>query len=92
MSWEAKLSEELTGSNQGLIDSDVHALTLSEAEQVDTRSWNASFLKLKGGDHSKAGDWAPYVVSDGLLITGQNPASSAPAAKVLLDHLRSNAA
>ena len=49
-------------------------------------------LKLRGGDYSKAGDWAPYVVSDGLLITGQNPASSAPAAKALLDHLRSNAA
>ena len=49
-------------------------------------------LKLKGGDYSKAGDWAPYVVSDGLLITGQNPASSAPAAKALLDHLRSDAA
>ena len=49
-------------------------------------------LKLKGGDYSKAADWAPYVVSDGLLITGQNPASSAPAAKVLLDHVRSKAA
>lgn len=48
-------------------------------------------LKLKGGDYSRAGDWAPYVASDGLLITGQNPASSAPAAQVLLDHLRSDA-
>ena len=45
-------------------------------------------LKLKGGDYSKTEDWASYVVSDGLLITGQNPASSAPAAKVLLDRLR----
>lgn len=48
-------------------------------------------LKLKGGDYSKAGDWAPYVVSDGLLITRQNPASSAPAAKELLNMLRSKA-
>jgi putative intracellular protease/amidase len=44
-------------------------------------------LKAKGGLYSKADDWAPYVVSDGLLITGQNPASSAPAAALLLKQL-----
>jgi putative intracellular protease/amidase len=44
-------------------------------------------LKAKGGLYSKAADWAPYVVTDGLLITGQNPASSGPAATVLLQHL-----
>ncbi|MDP9157044.1 MAG: type 1 glutamine amidotransferase domain-containing protein [Pseudomonadota bacterium] len=43
-------------------------------------------LKAKGGVYSKSDDWAPYVVSDGLLITGQNPASSAPAAALLLKH------
>jgi len=42
-------------------------------------------LKAKGGYFSKTGDWGVHVVSDGLLITGQNPASSGPAAKVLLD-------
>ncbi|MFL1897919.1 hypothetical protein ACJWDR_02350 [Streptomyces tauricus] len=30
------------------------------------------------------GDWEPYVVQDGLLITGQNPASSGPAADTLI--------
>jgi putative intracellular protease/amidase len=49
-------------------------------------------LKDKGGLYSKGPDWAPYVVSDGLLITGQNPASSGPAAKVLIDLLATNAA
>lgn len=44
-------------------------------------------LKAKGGIFSKVADWQPYVITDGLLITGQNPASSGPAAKVLLDHL-----
>jgi putative intracellular protease/amidase len=44
-------------------------------------------LKAKGGLFSKAGDWEPYVVTDGLLTTGQNPASSGPAAKVLLEIL-----
>lgn len=45
-------------------------------------------LKAKGGVYSKGPDWAPYVVSDGLLITGQNPASSAATAEQLLKRLR----
>jgi putative intracellular protease/amidase len=36
------------------------------------------------GIYSKGDDWQSYVVQDGLLITGQNPASSAEAAKLLL--------
>ncbi|WP_413760527.1 type 1 glutamine amidotransferase domain-containing protein [Streptomyces sp. MMBL 11-3] len=42
-------------------------------------------LKRLGGIYSKGEDWAPYVVRDGLLITGQNPASSAPAADALVE-------
>ncbi len=41
-------------------------------------------LKQNGGRYSKVGDWQPHVVTDGLLITGQNPASSEPVAKALL--------
>jgi putative intracellular protease/amidase len=44
-------------------------------------------LKRNGGQYSKLGDWEPYVLTDGLLITGQNPASSEPAAKALIDRL-----
>lgn len=44
-------------------------------------------LKKNGSNYSKGGDWQPYVVSDGLLITGQNPASSEPAAEALLKKL-----
>ena len=44
-------------------------------------------LQKNGGRYSKAGDFQPYVVTDGLLITGQNPASSEPAAKALLKML-----
>jgi putative intracellular protease/amidase len=44
-------------------------------------------LKRNGGVFSKAGDWAPYVVGDGLLITGQNPASSGPTAERLRQYL-----
>ena len=46
-------------------------------------------LKAAGGDYSQGPDWGSYVVSDGLLITGQNPASSAEAAAVLLQTLAS---
>ena len=41
-------------------------------------------LTGNGGNYSQGGDWQPHVVADGLLITGQNPASSAPAAQALL--------
>jgi putative intracellular protease/amidase len=44
-------------------------------------------LKEKGGIYSKGDDWGSYVVTDGLLITGQNPASSAAAAVRLIEHL-----
>jgi putative intracellular protease/amidase len=45
-------------------------------------------LQKNGGHYSKLADWQPYVVTDGALITGQNPASSAPAASALLEKLR----
>lgn len=44
-------------------------------------------LKKNGGKYSKTNDWQPYAVNDGNLITGQNPASSEPAAKLLLQQL-----
>ncbi|MDY1032417.1 type 1 glutamine amidotransferase domain-containing protein [Stenotrophomonas sp. CFBP8980] len=44
-------------------------------------------LKANGGHYSKGPDWGSYVVRDGLLITGQNPASSTEAAEVLIKQL-----
>ncbi|GAC1573359.1 MAG: type 1 glutamine amidotransferase domain-containing protein [Sphingomicrobium sp.] len=44
-------------------------------------------LKAKGGNYSKAPDFTSHVVTDGLLITGQNPASSAAAAEELMKAL-----
>jgi putative intracellular protease/amidase len=41
-------------------------------------------LKERGGLYSNGANWAPHVQVDGKLVTGQNPASSAPAAKALL--------
>ncbi|KPH01717.1 dimethylallyltransferase [Pseudomonas sp. RIT-PI-q] len=44
-------------------------------------------LKEKGGIYSKGEDWVSYTVADGLLLTGQNPASSEATAKALLAKL-----
>ena len=44
-------------------------------------------LKTKGANYSKAEDWNPHAVTDGTLITGQNPASSGLVAKTLLEKL-----
>lgn len=44
-------------------------------------------LIAKGGLYSKGEDWGSYVVQDGLLITGQNPGSSAATAAQLLKTL-----
>ncbi|MCA1247565.1 type 1 glutamine amidotransferase domain-containing protein [Massilia sp. MS-15] len=41
-------------------------------------------LKENGGEYSKGADWQSYVLTDGKLITGQNPASSEEGAKALL--------
>jgi len=44
-------------------------------------------LVAEGGIYSKGEDWASYVLQDGLLITGQNPGSSAAAAELLVKNL-----
>ena len=44
-------------------------------------------LIKRGGEYQKAQDWHAFAVQDGLIITGQNPASSALAAEKLLTQL-----
>ncbi|MBA3988434.1 MAG: type 1 glutamine amidotransferase domain-containing protein [Idiomarina sp.] len=46
-------------------------------------------LQEKGAKYEKTDDWQPYVIQDGLLVTGQNPASSEPTAKALV-HILNN--
>lgn len=41
-----------------------------------------------GANYSKGPDWQPYVVEDGNLITGQNPASSEAVATALVKKLK----
>jgi len=40
-----------------------------------------------GANYEKVADWEPHVVTDGLLITGQNPASAQVAGETLLRQL-----
>jgi len=47
-------------------------------------------LKL-GAVFSKTANWTSHVVTDGLLITGQNPHSSGPAAKTLMAAVKQKA-
>lgn len=49
-------------------------------------------LKKLGGNYTKGDDWQSYVLQDGLLITGQNPASSAQAATTLIQFLQGKSA
>lgn len=44
-------------------------------------------LKANGGNYQKGADWASFVVTDGKLVTGQNPASSEEAAHKLVELL-----
>ena len=44
-------------------------------------------LIKRGGEYQKAEDWHAFAIQDGLIITGQNPASSALAAEKLLEQL-----
>ena len=45
-------------------------------------------LKANGGIYSKGADWAEYVLQDGNLITGQNPASSKKVAEILYEAIK----
>ncbi|USQ14923.1 type 1 glutamine amidotransferase domain-containing protein [Legionella lytica] len=47
-------------------------------------------LKRLGGLFEKAPDWQSFVIVDGRLITGQNPASSTAAAQALLKLIAHN--
>ena len=47
-------------------------------------------LKAQGAYYQRSrDDFAPYQLRDGLLVTGQNPASSAPTAELLMEAITS---
>tara|TARA_R110002167_G_scaffold14879_19_gene59956 strand:- start:694 stop:1392 length:699 start_codon:yes stop_codon:yes gene_type:complete len=64
----------------GFTNSEEEAVQLS---QVVPFLLEDEFIK-RGGDFQKVADWNAFAVQDGLLITGQNPASSELTAQKLL--------
>ena len=45
-------------------------------------------LIKKGGNYQKVDDWNVLAIQDGLIISGQNPASSEAAANKVISHLK----
>ncbi|WP_088346442.1 MULTISPECIES: type 1 glutamine amidotransferase domain-containing protein [Rhodomicrobium] len=68
--------------------------SFSDEEEVelgtaDNAPWLlADTLRKSGAKYEKGPNWAAYIVRDGHLLTGQNPASSAPLASAVLEALR----
>ena len=68
--------------------------SFSDEEEVelgtaDNAPWLlADTLRKSGARYEKGPNWGAYVVRDGNLLTGQNPASSAPLADAVLAALR----
>ena len=59
-----------------------------EAGQAETVPFLLeSRLRSLGAKFEKTGNWQPYAVRDGQLITGQNPQSSAEVARLVLQAL-----
>lgn len=73
-------------------DKAVTGFTNSEEEAVQLTDVVPFLLEdeliKKGALYSKKDDWKSYVVNDGMLITGQNPASSEAVARELLKLLK----
>lgn len=85
----AVLKDVNSGDGQPLVKGrKVTGFTNAEEDAVDLTSVVPFLLedelKARGAQFSAAGLFQPYVVTDGLLITGQNPASSEPAAQTLM--------
>jgi putative intracellular protease/amidase len=68
----------------------VAAFTNSEEEAVQLTNvvpfLLEDMLKERGANYQKGEDWLPFVTREGLLITGQNPASSVLAVDTLIDY------
>lgn len=91
----AALAEVRLSNGERLIKGK-HVTAKSNAEEGDWARANYPFLledKLKetSAQFSAAEPYEPWVVRDGLLITGQNPASAGPLAEALLEALSINA-
>ena len=65
----------------GFTNSEEDAVQLTQVVQLLVED---ELIRL-GGEYSKVDDWQSYAITDGKLITGQNPASSEAVAKAILE-------
>jgi putative intracellular protease/amidase len=68
-------------------DKTVTGFTNGEEEEVGL----TKVVPFLGATFSKVKNWGVHTVASGKLITGQNPASSGPAARLLIKTLTSKA-
>lgn len=77
-----------TTGEYAIKDKAVTGFTNSEEEAVQLTEIVPFLLEdeliKRGGKYQKVADWSAFAIQDGLIITGQNPASSALAATKLL--------
>ena len=84
---------EVKGANGGYIVSGKRVTGFTNTEEQAVGLTDVvpflveSRLAQRGGQFRRGNDWAPHVEVDGLLVTGQNPASSAPAAEAVIELL-----
>ena len=84
----ALLNVKLASGDFAIKGKAVTGFTNSEEEAVQLTEVVPFLLEdeliKRGGEYQKAEDWHAFAIQDGLIITGQNPASSALAAEKLL--------
>jgi putative intracellular protease/amidase len=96
----AKLESGANPAGQGWIYAGYRMTVISNAEEEAGKGYlKGGVMKLTpqtaleraGGKYSSGPNWAPHIVSDRELITGQNPASALGVADLLLNRLAASA-
>lgn len=84
----AALKNVKSGDNYLVKDKKVTGFSNSEEKAVglydDVPFLLEDMLKDRGAHYDKDADWSSFVITDGNLVTGQNPASSEATAQALL--------
>lgn len=83
---EVKPGQNIVGAREvtGFSNSEEEAAGLSDVVPFLLED----MLKQNTASYTRGDDWAPHIVVDGKLITGQNPASSEGAAKAVIQALQ----
>jgi len=90
----ALVNVKLSNGKYLISGKNVSAITNEEEEDLKMTKVNPFMLqdklKERGAKHIYGKPWQENVVVDGLLITGQNPASASKVAEKIIEHLKHN--